>query len=182
MLSDLQKKKLTRYFRVYDINDDGRIGPADFLRVIENVRILHGIKDGSAQHRALLEGYMNRWEAMRVGADTDEDGGVDLGEWLAWWEEVLEDDARYEAEVERHTSRILELFDTDEDGILGPDEFCDFYGTFGLSAALARSVFVDLDVNGDGEVSHEELMDMTDQFYRGDDPEAPGNRFFGPID
>ena len=53
MLSDLQRDKLTRYFRVYDINDDGRIRADDFQRVVENVRILHGLDDGSPAHRAL---------------------------------------------------------------------------------------------------------------------------------
>jgi juvenile hormone diol kinase len=182
MLSDLQRQKLTRYFRVYDVNDDGQIGPADFLRVVENVRILHGLKDGSPQHEALLGGYLNRWESMRTSADADADGGVDLGEWLDYWEALVADDARYEKEMGRHIDRILEIFDTDEDGILGPDEFCDFFGTYGLSTALARSVFLDLDANSDGAVSRDELRQMADQFYRGDDPEAPGNRFFGPYD
>lgn len=180
MLSDLQRAKLTRYFRVYDINDDGRIQPDDFLRVVENVRILHGLDDGSPAHEGLRDGYLNRWEALRTAADADADGGVDLDEWLSYWEGVLENDARYEREVAAVTQRMLSLFDTDEDGVLGADEFCDFYGVFGLSAAMARDVFVELDANGDGEVSRDELLEMSEQFYRGDDPDAPGNRFFGP--
>lgn len=180
MLSDLQRDKLTRYFRVYDVNDDERIGPADFLRVVENVRILHGLKDGSPAHVAIRNGYLNRWESMRTSADTDADGGVDLDEWLAYWREVVEDDERYEEEVGSHIDRILQIFDTDEDGILGVDEFCDFYGVYGLSTSLARDVFAGLDANSDGTVSREELRDMADQFYRGDDPEAPGNLLFGP--
>ena len=182
MLSDLRRKKLTRYFRVYDVNDDDRIGPGDFLRVVENVRILHGLKDGSPDHLALRDGYMNRWESMRASADSDADGGVDLEEWLSYWEEVTEDEERYEEEIGSHIDRILELFDTDEDGILEANEFCDFYGVYGLSAALARSVFVELDANSDGAVSREELREMADQFYLGDDPDAPGNLFFGPYE
>ena len=47
MLSDLQEKKLTRYFQVYDIDDDGRIAASDFERVIDNVRILRGASESS---------------------------------------------------------------------------------------------------------------------------------------
>jgi Ca2+-binding EF-hand superfamily protein len=182
MLTELQRKKLTRYFRVYDIDDDGRIGPADFERVVENVRILHGLSSDSPAHLALRDGYLRRWKALETSADTDHDGGVDLDEWLAYWDAVIGEDERYESEVSVVAARLFEIFDTDEDGVLGPDEFCDFYGVYGLSAALARQVFMDLDANGDGVISRDELMAMGNSFYRGDDPDAPGNRLFGPYD
>lgn len=182
MLSELQEKKLTRYFRVYDVDDDGRIGRPDFERVVENVRILHGLSDDSPEHRALRRGYLERWDGIRESADGDGDQGVDLGEWLSYWGRLLEDDDRYEAEVAMVTDRLFALFDTDEDGEIGPDEFCDFYGIFGLSAALARRVFVELDQNGDGVISREELASIGHQFYRGDEPGAPGNLLFGPYD
>lgn len=182
MLSDLQKLKLTRYFRVYDVDDDGRIARPDFERVVENVRVLYGADARSGLHQALQQGYLRRWEALAASADTDHDGGVDLSEWLAYWEGVLGDEARYEREVGEVAARLFEVFDTDEDGVLGPDEFCNFYGVYGLKSALARQVFLDLDADGDGIVSHAEMMAMAHEFYRSDDPDAPGNRLFGPTD
>ena len=182
MLTELQKKKLSRYFRVYDINDDGRIGPADFERVVENVRMMHGLADGSGAHLRLRQGYTERWEAISSAADVDADGSVDLGEWLAYWGSVLGDEDRFQAEVSVLQARFFEIFDIDEDGYIGPDEFCNFFSCYGLSAAQARQVFMDLDANGDGRVTHEELMAMAQEFYRGDDPQAPGNVLFGPLD
>jgi len=182
MLSDLQKQKLTRYFRVYDVDDNGTISLPDFERVVENVRALYGADEQSAIHRDLREGYLRRWGALAASADKDRDGGVDLDEWLAYWEGVLDDDRRYEAEVSFVTARLFEVFDTDEDGVLGADEFCNFYGVYGLKSASARQVFVDLDEDGDGRVTRRELMDMAHQFYRSDDPGAPGNRLFGSTD
>ena len=180
MLSDLQKKKLTRYFRVYDVDDDGRIALQDFERVVENVRVLQGLSEHSPRHRALREGFLHRWEALRASADVDRDGGVDLDEWLAYWEGVLADEARYEAEIAAVTDRLIEIFDHDGDGVLGADEFCNFYGVYGLKSALARQVFLDLDLDGDGVVTRGELLEMAHQFYRSDDPDAAGNRLFGP--
>ncbi|MCG6956955.1 MAG: hypothetical protein LJF04_13275 [Gemmatimonadetes bacterium] len=180
MLSDLQKKKLTRYFRVYDVDDDGCIALQDFERVVENVRMLHGLGENSPRHRALKEGYLHRWEALRKSADVDHDGGVDLDEWLGYWDEVLSDEARYEAEVAAVTDRLIDIFDDDGDGMLGADEFCNFYGVYGLKSTLARQVFMDLDLDGDGVVTRGELLEMAHQFYRSDDPAARGNQLFGP--
>ena len=180
MLSDLQERKLTRYFQVYDIDDDGQIAPSDFERVIENVRILRGASESSPAGNGLRSAFMSLWTALRDFADSDRDGGVDLDEWLAYWQVALEDDARYEAEVEAITDHLFAVFDIDEDGEIGSDEFVDFYGVFGLESSLARSVFVELDANSDGIISREELLEIDRQFYRSDDPGLPGNMLFGP--
>ncbi len=182
MLSPFQKQKLTRYFTVYDVNDDGAIGVVDFERVLENLRYLHRL-DADAPHlTGLRSAYVKRWEAVRQSADTDHDGAVDLTEWLAYWDGVLSDEDRYETEVTALVDRLYVLFDTDEDGVIEADEFANFYGAYGLSAALSRQVFMDLDVDGDGAISRAELTEMAHQFYRSDDPDAPGNRLYGPLE
>jgi juvenile hormone diol kinase len=180
MLTDLQRQKLAHYFRVYDVDDDGTISLRDFERVVENVRALHGVDESSPVHGGLRDGYLLRWSALAASADEDKDGNVDLDEWLSYWEDVLDDDVRYEVEIVSVTQRLFEVFDTDEDGVLGADEFCNFYGVYGLKSTLARQVFMDLDADGDGQVTRMELMVMAHQFYRSDDPDAPGNRLFGP--
>ena len=182
MLSPLQIQKLTRYFRVYDVDDDGSIGKADFERVLENLRALHDLRDGAPRWAALRQAYLHRWEAVRTSADVDEDGGVDLGEWLDYWDALLADGDRYDAEVSGLVDRLHALFDTDESGRIDVDEFCNFYGAFGLRAEVAREVFDGLDGNGDGTVSRAELTEMAHQFYRSDDPAAPGNRLYGPLE
>lgn len=180
MLTHLQRRKLTRYFRVYDVDDDGRLAMADFERIIENVRIIHGISSGSTAYCALRDAYTIRWDALRGVADSNADDGVDLEEWLGYWSELLDSEERYDEEVTAVTNRIFDMFDTDQDGTLGADEFCDFFGVFGLKAALARRVFAEIDLDGGGAISRERLRKLTDEFYSSDDPNAPGNNLFGP--
>lgn len=179
MLTDLQTKKLTRYFEVYDINDDGVIQASDFERIVENVRLLHGVEGNGPD--ALRDAYMALWDRLRAGSDRDGSRGVDLDEWLGYWQLALENDARYEEEVQRITDRLLHVFDLDEDRTIGPNEFADFYGVFGLSVSLAETVFTELDTNGDGRITRDELLEVSRQFYRSDDVEAPGNVLFGPF-
>ncbi|MEM7413868.1 MAG: EF-hand domain-containing protein [Gemmatimonadota bacterium] len=178
MLSDLQTKKLTRYFQVYDIDDDGRIEQSDFESIIENVRMLRG---SGAHSDTLRLAYMSRWNRLRAAADMDGDQSVDLDEWLAHWQLILEDDERFEKEAQAITDRLFRVFDLDEDDAIGPAEFADFYGVFGLSVDLARTVFQELDTNEDGIITRAELLQHSKDFYRGDDSEAAGNLLFGPI-
>jgi len=181
MLTDLQTKKLTRYFQVYDILDNGRISSADFARVLENIRILKGESETSATYQDFRSAFLKRWETLTRTADVDHSGTVDLDEWLAYWQITLDDTERYELEVEGMTNRLFRMVDTDEDGVIGANEFCDFYGIFGLGANLARSIFLELDLDQDGAITRAELLEMVRQFYMADDPAAPGNMLFGPI-
>jgi juvenile hormone diol kinase len=181
MLSPLKKQKLTRYFRVYDVDDDGAIGLRDFERVLENLRVLHRLEESAPGWAALRQAYMDRWEGVRRSADADADGGVDLGEWLAYWEALLADSSRYDAEVSSLVDRLYALFDTDGSGVIDVDEFCNFYGAYGLRAEMAREVFGALDRDGDGAITRTELRDMAHQFYRSDNPDAPGNQLYGPL-
>jgi len=180
MLTPLQRKKLARYFMVYDMDNDGQVGLRDFERVVENVRMLHGAEAGSPRAQTLRDVFLKRWEALRDSADTNQDGSVDLTEWLAYWDVVIKNNDRYDAEVAAIASLLFGVFDTDGDGLVGPDEFCDYYDVYGLSASLAHQVFADLDADGDGSMSLLELMGMVHDFLRGDDRDAPGNRLFGP--
>lgn len=177
MLSDLQTKKLTRYFQVYDIDDDGQIEASDFERIVENVQLLHG---GGREAEPLRAAYMSRWDRLRAAADSDGDRGIDLDEWLGYWQLTLEDDDRFEVEAQAITDRLFTVFDLDEDDAIGPSEFADFYGVFGLPVSLSRAVFDTLDTNEDGVITREELLAHSRDFYRGNDVEAAGNLLFGP--
>ncbi len=53
MLTPLQRMKLARYFTVYDVDDDGKVGLRDFERVLANVRVLHGLAAGSDAQRGI---------------------------------------------------------------------------------------------------------------------------------
>ena len=124
---------------------------------------------------------MGLWDRLSSSADGDHSGGVDLDEWLAYWQLALEDDERCEGETQALTDRLLSVFDVDEDGTIGLREFADFYGVFGLSVSLAETVFVELDSDSDGVITRAELLDISRQFYRSDDVEATGNILFGPF-
>ena len=182
MLTQLQRRKLARYFGVYDVDGDGRVSYSDFERVVENLRELHGLPADFPDGGPLRGLFVRRWESLRDLADRDGDGRIDREEWLAYWEHVVEDDQLYRHELESAAGRLFDLFDADENGRIGPDEFAEFYAMFGMQQALARRVFLELDHDADGELRRDEVLDAVEEFFRGDDPRAAANLLFGPLD
>ena len=56
---------------------------------------------------------MTFWSSLSSSADADRDGAIDVDERLAYWQVALENDARYEEEVEAITDHLFTIFDTD---------------------------------------------------------------------
>ena len=75
---------------------------------------------------------------------------------------------------------FFQVLDADEEGIIGPDEYRDFMASVNVDSAVADETFVRLDLNGDGRLSRDEFAELYLEFFRSDDPEAPGSWLWGP--
>ncbi|MEM8861265.1 MAG: EF-hand domain-containing protein, partial [Chloroflexota bacterium] len=76
---------------------------------------------------------------------------------------------------------VFGTFDSNNDGVLSAAEFEDFYVAMGLDVAFAQQIYGRLDLDANSSISLDELWTLVDQFLRSDDPDAPGNQFFGPV-
>ena len=130
MLTDLQTKKLTRYFRVYDIDDDGGIESADFERIVENVRLLHGVDGEPGQHAA------HRGGTARLLAifDLDESGAIGRSEFRDFY-------GVFGLAVSL-ADAVFDTLDLDQDGSISRDEL----------VSLSRQFFRGDDVGEPGNV------------------------------
>ena len=75
---------------------------------------------------------------------------------------------------------MLGLWDQNGDGKLSVQEYAKLGWCYGITEEAMREAFQHLDRNGDGYLTIEELTKAVDEFYRSDDPDAPGNWTFGP--
>lgn len=179
MLTELQKRKWTRLFQVYDINGNGVVGQSDFEIVFENLAKARNLEPNSSEYNQLRTKFMENWEHFRRDTDTDKDGKIQLNEWLEHGDRRIQNPSMYKTVVEL-AHKIFDLFDQDGDGVISIDEYKKILSSWQVTEEVAKESFPKLDFNGDGHISKEEYVELIRQFHMSNQPEAPGNLFFGP--
>jgi Ca2+-binding EF-hand superfamily protein len=182
MLTNLQKRKLTRFFNVWDTNGDGAITAEDPKQVAQNLAKLQGLEPGSPEHERFYSGFMSYQDDFLKTVDVDESGRVTLEEWLAYHEEMLKDEGRFEATALTSIKVMFELMDQNRDGKITLEEYGEWMKAFRIGEqGTTEEVFQKLDLNENGTLSKEEVLQLTREFFYSDDPDARGNWALGPF-
>jgi juvenile hormone diol kinase len=179
MLSELQKRKLIILFHMLDINKDGAMSQEDFELVSRNFAILRGWQPGSSEYDYLLEEFMSMWTVYFCTADRSFESKVSIHDFLEGFE-------RQFASQHGHSSPIIKLMvdttfdlvDADGDGLLSLAEHSQYFQAYGFDLNVASVSFEHLDRDRDGYISKSEFCQAINEFF-GNDPNAPGNWFFG---
>jgi Ca2+-binding EF-hand superfamily protein len=74
---------------------------------------------------------------------------------------------------------LTNLQDTDKDGTLSLEEYKAMYKIHGIDDSPGAEIFDKLDFDGDGKIRTNDIMNLIADFYLSDNPQAPGNLFFG---
>lgn len=179
MLTELQTKKWTRLFQIYDADGNGVVEKADFETIFQTLAQAKKLEVDTPKYDQLHDKFMEDWEHLQKDADTDNDGQVSLEEWLAHGDRRINDESMYQTVVDL-ANQVFELLDLDGNGVITVDEYKTILVSWRVSEEFAEEIFPKLDLNSDGHISKEELVELVRQFHTSDDPDAPGNSFFGP--
>ena len=179
MLTELQARKWTRLFHVYDANGNGVVEKEDYEEIFQNVVASRNLISGTPEYDRLYAEFMEDWEELRKDADKNNNGKIELSEWLEHGDRRSNNTEMYQTVLDL-ASHIFELLDLNGDGAISLEEYKTFYRSWRLSEELAAEIFPKLDLDDDGGISKKEFMVLIWQFHHSDDPDAPGNLFFGP--
>jgi len=159
-----------------DADGDGFLEEEDFEALTERwmkVRDWESDTPGCERMRAIMMGW---WEAVRTMSDADQDGQVSLDELM----NVVDRLPGMDEEVMGTADAMFEAIDEDGDGVISLDEHKQVVKAWKGTDDGVEEVFPRLDLNADGHVSHDEFRELWSDFWRGDDPAAPGQWVFGP--
>ncbi len=179
MLTELQKRKQTALFRREDMNNDGYYGKADAKEFARRVCEVLGLQPDSPECALVHARVGRRPEALRgfyaaVGDQYSLDDYLKLGDF------IVSDDALFDEIIAEQVRAVVGLWDRDRDGKLSAAEFVKLEWCYAINEEDAQEVFRHLDRDGDGYLTVEECEQAAEEFYRSDDPDAPGNWLFGP--
>lgn len=187
MLSDLQRRKLTHKFEIFDADGDGGVEASDFRAMIDRLARLRGWDEGSEPVERLRAEYAEFWKALVSMAEPADPDRIELDDWLAYYEAAL-DFEREMAGPDHVTCTprstmglVFDVLDRDGDGEISREEYRQFCRAHRIDLPADGDVFARLDRDGDGRLTRSEMLDLVTEFYFSDDPEAPGNRLFGPL-
>lgn len=180
MLTELQIRKLLKLFCMYDGDHNECLVKKDFEKIAVKVAEVKNIGSRSPKVVALKERFLQMWKSLSVKADASGDKKVCLSEWLAYYEDVLNDKEKYLKEVQSLMQLIFEVFDDNGDGQLSQDEWGQLFQVYNVHPAYAPAAFERLDMNGDGFLSRDEILVLIDDFFCGDDVNSAANSMFGP--
>ena len=177
MLTPFRQRKFARLFDLYDANHDGDIDAADYARMGEGIATGTGCAPGSAEYEQLRANYLEYWEQLRQAADADQDGKVTRQEFLAYYETL----PTMQETVAGIAQTMLQLTDRDRDGKISRAEFAANLQAIGVDAPAAAEAFGHLDRDGNGFIDNSELLQNVEDFFFGEDPNAPGTWLLGPL-
>ncbi|MCA9780840.1 MAG: EF-hand domain-containing protein [Candidatus Eremiobacteraeota bacterium] len=186
MLTDLQVRKFTQQFRRLDADGGGTLRWNDFESLLERLRRARGWQTDSPRVGQARDCYENLWKTLEKHGDRDQDGAISLGEWLEFHRVALCDsqvllqiNPAYEELVVTMSRFVQETLDDDGDGRVTSDEYREFCEAYGIDEKEAERCFRGLDRNGDGILTRAEILDLVLEYYCSEEPDAPGNLFFG---
>lgn len=178
MLTELQQRKLTRMFNAFDADHNGSLEFADFEAQIANLARQSGMSAGSEEYESVQSSYRAAWDHLRQFADADRDEHVKLDEWLQYCSELVQSPDRFEQGIGAIVNLDIKQLDRDGDGLISQAEFVSLRASLD---ADKETIFQRFDRDGDGYISGDELTELFRQFFLSDDPDAPGNLWYGPF-
>ena len=177
MLTDIQTRKLTKLFRLYDANQDGVLVQQDFIDLASRLVEFH---PGALHYAQILNHLQQDWLCLCTAADQNDDVRITLDEWLAYYDQVLNDIKQYASRVIALVTLLFDAFDQDGDGHISEQEWISLLSAFNVQPIYSSSIFLNLDVNRDGVLNQEEVLTLIHDFFYINDTATPANFLFGP--
>jgi Ca2+-binding EF-hand superfamily protein len=121
------------------------------------------------------------FEAMLSQMDANGDHMISREEFVAGVGREIGDQSGFEAAVGDTARSLVQVADSDGNGVLDPEEYVRLAAVYGAKAGQARRAFGRLDEDRNGVLDAAELAAAISQFFASRDPRARGSVAFGRV-
>jgi Ca2+-binding EF-hand superfamily protein len=166
--------KVSMWFHLLDVSRSGYLAREDFQSLAD--RVLGVIRGAGHSGDGVAAAFEALWDVILSRADEDGDGIIGLDEFLGYHRTLAADavGGRLPAYAVEPVWALFSALDHDHSGGISHEEYALYLRSIG-SHADARLAFERLDLNGDGVVSLEEVVQHYTDWVCTSDYESPGN-------
>ncbi|MFJ5990240.1 EF-hand domain-containing protein [Lentzea sp. NPDC092896] len=180
MTQALLDRKWDNFFNHFDANGNGYIEHEDFVQRGQEVTAACGYDPASERAKSVADGFQQVWTSLAGSLDTDGDGRVSRGEFVAGMAVVAEGDS-YDTIFQPAIDALLVIGDEDGDGKLSMNDWLRLQGGYGTPLTAAEESFRLLDTDASGYLTRAEISVATREYFTSTDPQAAGNNLYGPL-
>lgn len=181
MLSALRTRKFTVLFACFDFDKNGVLEKSDYEQFSKNLSQAYTLLPGTSQYAAMHAETMALWEFIHSVADKDGDHRISPAEFIDAYAAMTNDDTTFQQLLMSYAEFVIRTGDRDGDGKLDENEYATILWCYGIADEAARTAFRHLVTDGRGTLTLAAMEQIFAEFFRSDDPAAPGNWMIGPV-
>ncbi|WP_326654250.1 EF-hand domain-containing protein [Streptomyces sp. NBC_01750] len=170
MTTAVQKTRVQRRFELLDVDNNGKIDAQDFKA--EAQRIVKAFKESEETPRgkAVIDAYLSQWSYLAQKAGIPEAGSLSPQQFADVGEEHMFGlgESGFSKVLRPAIQAIVNLVDSDGDGRISPSEFKVWLDAMGVDSSQAQDAFEQIDMDGDGQLSLEEMVEAVRRFVYGE--------------
>ena len=169
MTAAIANDRLRKRFAKWDLDGSGSLERSDFVQEAENVVRAFGADAQSPQAEELRAAFTTLFDHLATRAGQTPAGSLSEEQFLQVAEGMVTEGG--EADFDRVLGPVVQgivgLCDRNNDGVIDAGEFASWLTAVGVDRSQAAAAFVDIDTNGDGELSVAELLSAVRDFHFG---------------
>jgi Ca2+-binding EF-hand superfamily protein len=182
MITELHERKYDKLFRFLDVNLNGMLEFEDMLAYAARITSAFDVAPTAPKAQALVDALQLFWDTLLSSLDLDGDRRISPEEWRAGMTVAFLDDMDGFVRAIRPTVlAAAAMVDTDGDGVVSRTEFVRAGIALGVTQEDKEAAFDHLDIDGNGSLSIDEIVEAIRDFVMSEDPDVRGNWAYGPI-
>lgn len=169
MTTAVKNDRLRQRFQMWDVDKNGRIDRGDYESEARRIIGAFGETPDSPRGAAVLDAYLHVHDflAAKTGMGNR---GMTEDQFVAVLENEMfrQGDAGFGKVLRPMIRAVIDLCDTDGDGEINRAEFRQWLRALGLDQAKADEAFRQMDADGSGTLTPDELVQAVKDYYYGD--------------